>query len=549
MLRLLLALVVNLLRLPFLPLLLVRRRFAARRGAWLELELDGSLSEMAHRGPPWQRSARALDLHGIRRALDLASADPRVSGVLVTLRELRARSATATALRDLFQRFRERGKRVVVHLVYGADTVDFYVASVADRILISPEAVLTPSGFAVQTPYFGDVLRRAGVDARVFAEGRYKTAGEPLVRTEMSAAQREQVGAFLDVAWDVVIEAVATGRRVSRETVEGWVNRGLWSAREAVEAGLCDQLAYEDERPKLLGSGSSSAPILALRRYVRRRRLRSWPLRRPRRVAVIELSGTIVSRGAGPMAMAVERDVRRVLAAVRDDRRYAGAVLFVDSRGGSAIASDHILREVRRLAETKPVAACFGDVAASGGYMAGVGTSHIVAQPTTLTGSIGVVAAHFQLSPLLDRLGIRVESVKRGEHADAFGPARRLSDEESRLYEAHLSVAYRSFLEAVARGRNQPVDVIEPLAGGRVYAGRDALARGLIDELGGLETAIGWVNARLGRELEPELVESRRGIGRWLNPGAVASLDFPLLALRESVWAICPAWEVDLGER
>jgi len=452
MLRFVFASIANVLVLILFPLLWIRKRRAAPAGAFLEVRVDGPVVELSRRVPFWERRSRALGLSSLRKSIELAADDPRVSGFLFRIEELSSGGAMATGLRELLLLARRPGKRVAVYLPFGAGTSETYVASAADLVLVGPETHVAPLGFALGSPYFKRALDRAGIEPEVFARGRYKTAGEPLIAEKMSDAQREQLSSVLDAAWEVLIEALSAGRRVDRARAEYWVNAAPWSARQAVAEGLADATCYEDElRRKLEPRAQREPPILKIERYARRRRIPWISPFRARRIAVIELHGPIVSRHVGPLPMAAEDQVREALDRAREARGVAGAILHVDSRGGSAVASDRILHAVRRLAERKPVVACFGDVAASGGYMAAVGAHAIVAQPSAITGSIGVVAARMVLGPLLERLGIAIETVKRGARADMHSMARQLSPDERTVIERELDEVYRSFLEAVAQ--------------------------------------------------------------------------------------------------
>jgi protease-4 len=255
--------------------------------------------------------------------------------------------------------------------------------------------------------------------------------------------------------------------------------------------------------------------------------------------------------------MAVEDEVRSALEQAREDRKIRGVVLHVDSRGGSALASERMLHELRRLAAEKPVVACFGDAAASGGYMVALGAHAIVAQPTSVTGSIGVVAARLAVGPLLARFGINVEIVKRGDRADMFSPHRRLDDGERRRFEQLLDDTYRSFVDKVAEGRRRTTQEIEPLAGGRVWSGRDAAAHGLIDRLGGFDVALADLRARMGagaERFEPVLVSPRRlrrpvvplprlvvcELAALMDPALVEPLALAMAAPREAALLYCP---------
>lgn len=523
--RIVLALIWNAFLLLLLPLTWVRKHFASPAQAFLEVKLDGGLAEVARRVPFWQRRHQPVALDALRRLVSLAAADPRVHGVLFTLESLQVGSARATSLRDVLLSCKKAGKRVVVYLPHGGGTLAAYVASAADRILIGPETQLEATGFAVEATYLRGALDQLGLEPEVFAKGRFKTAGEFLEKKSMSEPQREQVGALLDVAHETLIEALSAGRGVDADTARGWVDSGPWSARGAHEAGIVDGIVYPDELKQHLDPARpDGAPVAPAGRYFRRRTPHFRPVFRRPHIAVVEVVGPIVSSAPYSLVpVAAEEPVCRTLERALEDPLARGVVVHVSSRGGSALASDRMLRALTRVAKEKPVAVYMGDVAASGGYMIAVGAPTIVAQPTTITGSIGVVAARFVAEGLLRRLGIRVEVVKRGAHADMTNPARRLSEEENLVLTRQLDEVYKSFLEVVARGRGRTVDEIEPLAGGRVWSGRDALSHGLVDQLGGFDVALDDVRKRIGpggARLEPVVI----GPDHLRPPGPLARL-------------------------
>jgi protease-4 len=231
-------------------------------------------------------------------------------------------------------------------------------------------------------------------------------------------------------------------------------------------------------------------------------------------LGVIEVHGPIVSRPRLSLApVAAEDSIVAALRAARESRAVRGVVLHIDSPGGSALASDRIYHEVTRLAEVKPVVAYMSNVAASGGYFIAAAAHTVVAQPQTVTGSIGVVSARIVVGPLLERLGVFTSVVKRGARADLFSVSRRLDDDERAVIERELDAFYRTFLNAVARGRRRPVEAIEPLAQGRIYSGTAAHARGLVDRLGGFDRALHELRELIGPEskgLEPRIVRPPR---------------------------------------
>ncbi|NIX03927.1 MAG: signal peptide peptidase SppA, partial [Gammaproteobacteria bacterium] len=288
---------------------------------------------------------------------------------------------------------------------------------------------------------------------------------------------------------------------------------GVFRGQRAIEARLADALAYEDELPDKLGVDAKKG-IIEGDRYLRFKEAKLFrPLRRPPYIAVVAIKGAISESGA-PTAR--RGSVVAALRHARQDRRALGVLLWVDSPGGSAEASDLIHREVVRVKEKKPVVAYFGEVAASGGYYVAAHANAIVAQPLGLTGSIGVVSARLLASRLLDRVGIRTEVLRTGPHADVFSPHRPLTDEERSLMNRELDAFYDSFVALVADGRGRPVEDIEPLARGRVWLAADAHHHGLVDELGGMDAALEQLKDRidvpapLRERLRPMMVASYR---------------------------------------
>lgn len=504
MLRFLLLLLRDLLLLCGWPYWRWRRAHACPMGAWLRVDVDGPVVEVVSPRGWWDPRPRPLVLEELRWLAQESAADPRVAGWLVVVKSFGDGTARATALRRVLASVRAAGKRVVVYLPDGAGTRVVYLASVADRILVGPHSQLAPLGFTVETLYLRGALEAVGVEAEVLACGRFKAAGERLVAREMSAEQRLQLDEILQVAHDELVEALAAGRSVPRDRAEQWVDEGPWTARGALEAGLVDAEAYEDELERgLAASGGGEAPIVLARRYSRRRRVRLVsPWRRPY-LAVIELRGPIASAPPWPgLPVATAESFAKVVAKVREDRRARGALLLINSPGGSVLASDRLLHELRRLAAVKPVVACCEDVAASGGYLVALGAQAIVAEATTVTGSIGVIAARVSVEPLLRRLGLRVEVVKRGARADLGSMARPLAADERRHLERDLGAVYDAFVGEVARGRRLAPEQVRQCAEGRVYGGQAALERGLIDALGGFPRALAELRSRLGIDAE-----------------------------------------------
>ncbi|UQA62480.1 signal peptide peptidase SppA [Polyangium aurulentum] len=518
------ALLGNLLRLLFYPFHALRRALASPRGGHVVLEIDGRVVDIAPPSPGGRlrallrrgSSKPPLSVGRVRQLARLIIEDPNVRGLVVRVQSLAAGPGVLVSLREVIRSVRLAGKDVVFYLPMGADSRIAYLASAGSRVVVGPETLVAPIGYAVEARYVRRALDRAGVEPEVFARGAYKAAAEPLVRDEMSDAQREQLGDVLGAQHEALVKALAEGRGVTKDQAARWVDEAPHNARRAVELGMVDAVAYEDELDAHLGAPPGRrAPLMSADRYIAVRQPFAFRPVLPRSVVgVIEVHGPIVSRSRfslGPLAS--EDRIIAAIRAARASRRVGAVVLHIDSPGGSAVASDRIHHEVERLAEVKPVVAYLSNVAASGGYYVAAASKVIVAQPQTITGSIGVVSAHFVVRGLLGKLGVSIDVVKRGARADLFSKSRPLDEGERAVLEGEMDEFYKTFLGVVARGRGKTIEDIEPLAGGRIYSGIEAQARGLVDVLGGLTDAIERARGLAGDPtLEPRVLRPPRGM-------------------------------------
>ncbi len=499
----------NLLVLPFVPFLWLADRVRRPRGGWLLAKLSPRIVELPRPEPWWRRyvprpsAVRPTSLETVRRLVHELERAPEVRGLVLELPPLASGWVALRALRELILRVRRAGKEVVVHLPSGGGNRELFVASAASRVLLGPSATLAPLGLAASRRHLKGLLERLGVGVEVYRRADFKTAAEGLSELTMSAPQREQVEALLATYESVLVEALSERPGLDAEKVAALFRVGLFSGQAAIDSGLVDGLVHEDELAERV-TGEKDAALVAAPRWLalRRRRWLVPVLPRPY-VAVVPVHGAI-SDGPGPGAS--KDAVVSALRVASEDRRALGVVLHVDSPGGSALASDVIAREVERLKEKKPVVACFTEVAASGGYYVSAGAHAIVADPLTVTGSIGVISARLVASGLLERLGVHTEVIRRAPHADLLLHPRAATGEERAMLDREIDAFYRTFVGVVARGRRRSEDEIEPLARGRVWSGRDAEGRGLVDRLGGVEAAEREVRARLGREDELERV-------------------------------------------
>jgi protease IV len=532
----------NLVILVVSPLLWLRRKKAAPKGGWVWVKLEGTVQEIAH-PRPWftlDQQPRVFSLTWLRKLVKAVIEDPHPVGVVISVENLRASAAHRTAIVNELNKLRDAGREVVIHLPRGGSSGPLLLACAASRFLIGTRSTLGPLGFTLGGTYTRKALDQLGIIPDIHAQGHYKTAGEGLVRTSMSSGQREQLGRMLDVLFEELVGALARGRKTTPEQAKAWLDKGLCSAEDAVKIGLADQAIHDDELFHWLGKERSETPAdyVDASDYVSRRTRKIFKGLLPRpHIAVVEVHGAIVEHSMVPMeGMAADDTIVKLLKTVREDPTVMGLVLHVDSPGGGVLASDKIHRAVAKVAEKKPVVACMGSVAASGGYYVSAPAHEIVAEPTTITGSIGVVAARVVAGPLLAKLGVHVETLVRGARADLLDATRSMREDERLEFDAFLEQSYQDFIQIVAKGRHRdPADIL-PLAGGRVWMGKDALENGLVDALGGIDLAIEKVRQRigpLGKFAEVSLIMPPRQMR--INPMSLLRMNASLKAAADSL--------------
>ncbi len=496
----------NLLVLPFVPLLWLLRFLTRPRAAWLRVRLRSDLVELER---PRSRVLSALQFRGqpkrtsvweLRRFAQQVQCDPAVTGIVVEVPLLHAGWATISGVRDVLTQLVAAGKQVVVWLPQGGGNRELHLSTAASRVLVTPQASFGPLGLAAGVRYYKSMLDKIGVELEVEARREFKTVAEPATRTEMSEAQREQLGALLNTIDGALRAGLASRPGMDEDRVAAVFEATFLRGQAAVDAGIADGLAYDDQLAEevsgekgadaVLGSGSEYFGWHEARFFV--------PLRRPKYVAVVQIHGPIVTTAPNNLLAQQRRTAatETVVGALRragKDQRAVGVLLHVDSPGGSALASDLIHQEVAALRRSKPVVAWFGEVAASGGYYVAACADRIIGPALGITGSIGVVMAKVVLQNLYEKLGIRVETLRLGPHADILSGARKLTEAERDILAREADGFYDAFVDVVAAGRGKESDVIEPLARGRVWSVRDAVEHGLVDALGGFDRAVAEV--------------------------------------------------------
>lgn len=541
----------------------------------LQIELTGHLAEDGVLGILPFRRPTAPDLFALTTLLRWAREDEQLSAVILIIDNLDTGWARLQNLRRSIQALRHAGKYVLVYLAEGG-TQEYYLASAANAVAMAPAGHLTVTGLAAETMFFKGALDKLGIEAQVTQAGQYKSAGEPFTRTSLSEPHREMMNSLLDDLYDQIVEGVASTRNTDKATVRALIDQGLFLPREAQEMGLIDHIGYEDDIPYWLESrgrqaeqgqtekagkvdginAAESVQVIEAGSYLRRRGrlIRRQALRYPpARIAFMTVGGTITrgetETGSDGIQSTGSGSVIRDLRHIRENPDIAGVLIRVSSPGGSGLASDLVWHEILQTKEEKPVIISLGDVAASGGYYIALAGTAIFAEEGTVTGSIGVIAGKAVLHGLYAQLGLDKEILTRGKRAALFSDYLAFGPAEQERMNSEIQSFYRDFVKKVAQCRSLSYEAVDACAQGRIWSGRQAAARGLVDRIGGLEEALAELKYRVGL---PDYWPV--GVERFPKPASL--LRFPsllrLLPLggrvhgtgwpweRDRIWAILP---------
>jgi protease-4 len=427
-------------------------------------------------------------LDSVERAKD----DSRVDSLLVHFRGTGIGWAKAEEIRSALLDFNGSGKKLVSYLEYGG-TLDYYLASAADTIHIHPQSILDLRGLNAEVTFMKSTLDKLGIEAEFEQIGAYKNAPDVYTRESLSGPHREALAAIVDDLYDRLVDSIATSRNLSVREVEAIFDRGPFRAGEAQELGLVDELLYKDEVETLLTETGGEFHSLSVAGY-QASGDDGLSLDGRHTIALIYGVGVIVGgqsdedpffgriMGADTLAATFKQ--------VREDDSIEAVVFRIQSPGGSDVASDVIWREASLTMEEKPVVVSMADVAASGGYWIATASNAIVAEPSTITGSIGIYAGKFNLDGLFEKIGFSKDRVMRGQSADFWSDSRSFTREERLRLRGILDEGYARFLEKVAASRNMEPEEVDAIGQGRVWTGAQALEIGLVDELGGLDRAV-----------------------------------------------------------
>ena len=472
------------------------------------LKLNGTLSERASENPfqsflGEENTNYGLDeiLSSIQKAKD----NENIKGIYLHAEALETSFASLEEIRSALMDFKESGKWIVA---YGDqyDQGTYYLASTADKIIVNPQGSIAWHGLASQVVFFKDLLGKLGVDMQIFKVGTYKSAVEPFIATEMSPANREQTTAYITSIWNKLLEDISASRNLSVDSLNYYADQmmDLRPAQDYITYGMADTLMYKDEVLSYLKNMSNREADESLRT------LSLEDMKNVKRNVPKDKSGNIIavyyaygeidnstSTDEGIDSKKVCRDLRKL----REDETVKAVVLRVNSPGGSAYGSEQIWNEVVKMTAEKPVVVSMGDYAASGGYYISCAADCIVANPTTLTGSIGIFGMFPNMEKLFsDKLGLNFDMVKTNKLADMGDLTRPFNAAESEIMQNYINNGYKLFVKRCADGREMTTEAIEKIAEGRVWTGATAKELGLVDELGGLDKALEIAAEKAGVE-------------------------------------------------
>jgi len=461
----------------------------------LRLDLEGQFHQAADSSPLARLSGeKTYVLRDVVAAIDHAAADDRVAALFATIGSAHTGLAGAQELRDAVARFRASGKPAVLFAEtigdFGNGTLEYYLASAFGQVWLQSSGDVGLTGFAAEAPFLKGALDLLGVQPQFGGRHEYKSAIETFTETSYSPAHKENLGALLDSWTAQTVDGIAQARRLPADKVRGLLGKGPLLAGEALSAGLVDKLGYREAALAAAGGGPGKLPELDVADYGHRTTRHQGA-----KIAVISGVGNI-HRGASDQPFGDDQGIgaatmAKALRQAAADPKVRAIVLRIDSPGGSYVAADTVWHEVGNArAAGKPVVASMGNVAASGGYFIAMAADRIVAEPGTLTGSIGVFAGKMVLKDFWSKLGIGWDEMHRGDNATMWSFNQPFSPEAWARVNAMLDAIYVDFTSKAALGRKLPPEAMDAVARGRVWSGADAKARGLVDTLGGFDAAL-----------------------------------------------------------
>ncbi|MBN1901630.1 signal peptide peptidase SppA [Candidatus Sumerlaeota bacterium] len=514
----------------------VKARAASPPNKYVEIEINGPVNEKPELYefifPRYRTMNQYIDL------MEKAQDDPEIGGVILKISQPQIGWAKIQQIRRSIHNFRKSGKKAYAILT-GESLAGYLVACACDKITLIPSSPLMITGLRMESYYIKDLLEKLGIEVDVIPIGKYKTAAETFTSSRMSDASREMLSAILNDYYDQLVGFLVQDRDLTTDTVCQLLDEGPFTPQEAKDKGLVDSLGYSQDLYQEIEDGltrylkvirdydrpKSEAPTINIFTFLFQQPLPE-PQDRPKsRIALVIASGAIVpgQREDYPFQEEIiaSADLIEQIRECMDDSSIAAIILRIDSPGGSAMASDMIWRMLQKAREKKPVIASLSDVAASGGYYIAVGADKIVAEPGTITGSIGVITGKPVLADLFDKIGVHVEVISRGKNSGLFSPAFPFSENQRAAIEKISLVVYNDFVNKVVQSRKLSRQQVLSSAEGRVWTGNQALERRLVDELGGIERAIELAKEMAGipaaRHVKIEVFPRQLGIFEFIQ--------------------------------
>jgi len=527
--------------------------------SYLELRLAGPIQERA--APDFFMSfftgTQPLSMHDIWMNIQKAKVDSRIRCLVLQVGMLQCDWAKINEIREAVLDFRESGKKAYIYIEEAPEfDKEYYLATACDRIILHPLGWLGINGIGGYIPFFKRALDKLGIEAEIEHIEEYKTAYNMFTEEGFTPAHKEMMESLYSDLYSYYVRGIAEARGKTEAEIRRLIDKGSFLGDQALEAGLVDNLLYWDEFEDLLKDKGRKLSRITDQQYSKIKPA-SLGLYRGKKIALIYGMGPIHTGESAYQTMGGST-IARYLRRARKDKTVAAVVFRVDSPGGSAIGSDVIWREVFLTKKEKPLIVSMSDVAGSGGYWVSMAADKIVAQPQTLTGSIGVISGKFSMARLYDKLGITAEKIAYGNKADMFSTHRKLTPEEKALLRKEILWIYDRFLSKVAEGRNLSKEEVDRIGKGRVWTGSQAKERGLVDEIGGLSRAIELAKELAGIPAEDgvSLLVLPRKISFWdifigrlatakkstIHPEMEKWLSAFELLEKEKILAIMPFW-------
>ncbi|KAL7598515.1 serine protease SPPA, chloroplastic [Lactuca sativa] len=482
-----------------------------RKGSILNIKLRGKITDQVK-----SRFSSGLSLPQICENLIKAAYDPRISGVYLHIETLKCGWAKIEEIRRHILDFRKSGKFIVGYAPVWHEK-EYYIACACEELYAPPSAYFSLYGLTAQASFIGGVLEKVGIEPQVERIGKYKSFGDRITRKNISEENREVLTTMLDNIYTNWVDTVSQSRGKKKEDIESFINEGVYQVEKLKEDGWITDIKYEDEVTSMLKKKlgiveKKKLPLVAYKKYSR---VRKWSLGLTGgkdQIAVIRASGSISRVGGSffePNSGIIAEKFIEKIRKVRESKRYKAVIIRIDSPGGGAVASDLMWREIRLLAESKPVVASMVDIAASGGYYMAMAAQTIVSENLTLTGSIGVVKLKLNFGKLHERIGFNTEIISKGRFAELYVADRPFRPDEEKLFSESAQNTYKRFRDKAAASRSMSVEKMEEIAQGRLWTGDDAASKGLVDAIGGFSRAVAIAKhkAKIPQHKKVRLVE------------------------------------------